>query len=82
MRFLLDEKTLKCPKMYSHPSENLYLYKNVIITLAGGASGVAYNDAAGLPQHGYIAQLLPASVQQQPSRYTLRGPAHSLSHTW
>ena len=46
----------------------LYLHENVRITLAGKASGVAYNDAAGLLQHGYIAQWLLASVQPQPSR--------------
>jgi len=40
----------------------LYLYKNIRITLAGRVSGMAYNDAAGLPQHGYIALWLPASV--------------------
>ena len=36
--------------------------------LADEASGVAYDDAAGLPQHGYIARCLPASVHPQPSR--------------
>jgi len=42
-------------------TDNLCLYKNVRITLAGGALGMAYNDAAGHPQHGYIAQWLLAS---------------------
>jgi len=49
--------------------------------LAGGASGMAYNDAAGIPQHGDVAQCLPVSVQPQPLDKS-NGPSHSLSHTW
>ena len=71
-----------CCSIISCVNYGIYLYKNVRITLDGGASGVAaYNDAAGLPQHGYIAQWLPASVQPQPCRWVTWSSSLTVSYS-